>query len=206
MRPSEAAKIVAMLATAWPDWLRFLDDDQQEATRKLWRDFLADLDYVVADAALKRLIGTHTKPPAIAQFRATCSAYTEGRREHGGEAWGALLKLIGRWGMNRTPLPPSSIPMQGDSVPALIGEAFHVADPVLYRVIDALGWRELCTSEDQTADRARVIQLYDQLAQEDATERSVRAIAPPIPSRGGGGAPAQLGAIVAGMLPSKVPT
>ncbi len=200
MRPSEAAKIVAMLATAWPDWLRFLDDDQQEATRKLWRDFLADLDYVVADAALKRLIGTHTKPPAIAQFRATCSAYTEGRREHGGEAWGAILKLIGRWGMNRTPKPPNYC------AGSLEDDGFAVTDPVLYRVIDALGWRELCTSEDQTADRARVIQLYDQLAQEDATERSVRAIAPPIPSRGGGGAPAQLGAIVAGMLPSKVPT
>lgn len=196
MKPSEAAAIVTMLSTAFPDGWRFLDPDQQEATRKLWREMLADLDYLVADAALRRLIATCEKMPAIARFRATCSAYTEGRREHGGEAWGQVLKLIGRYGMNRTPV--GGLPFPGEP-----SEYFIVRDPVLFRVIDAMGWRELCQSEMQAADRARVIELYEQLSREDATERSVRAIAPPIPERRSGGGPSQLGGIVAGMLEAK---
>lgn len=196
MKPSEAAKIITMLSTAWPDGWRFLDEDQQARTRELWRSMLADLDYVVADAATRRLIGTHKRMPSIADFRATCSAYTEGRREHGGEAWGAVLKLIGRYGMNRTPRRPGSEP---------VDDTFEVTDPVLYRVIDAMGWRELCLSENQAADRARVIELYEQLGREDAIERSVRAIAPPIPERSGSSAPAQLGGIVNRMLPGAKP-
>lgn len=195
MKPSDAAKIIAVMATAYPDSWRFLDEQQQADTRQLWRDFLVDLDYHVADAALRRLIGTMRKQPAIADMRSVCSQYTEGRREHGGEAWGAVLKLIGRYGMNRTPRPPDYCPASLDD------DGFAVADPVLYRVIDSMGWRELCLSESQTADRARVIELYEQLSREDAMERSVRAIAPPIPSRSGAGAASQLGAIVNNLLP-----
>lgn len=196
MMPSEASKIVTMLITAYPDAWRFLSEEQQEATRQLWREMLADLAYSVADAALRRLIGTRSKMPAIADFRATCSAYTEGRREHGGEAWGAVLKLIGRYGMNRTPRLFTQCEIPGN------GDEFPVTDPVLLRVIDAMGWRELCLSENQAADRARVIELYEQLSREDAAERSVRAIAPPIPERRSGGVAVALGGIVSAMLPS----
>lgn len=194
MKQSEAGKIVTMLSTAWPDYWRFLDVEQAEATRALWRELLGDLDYAVANAAVRRLIGTHTKHPAIAQFRATCSAYTEGRRANGGEAWGAIKKLIGRYGMNRTPTSRLVITEP---------DTFVVDDPVLFRVIDALGWRELCESEFATADRARVIELYEQLSREDAAERSVRAIAPPIPERSHAGKPMVIAGIVAGMLEAK---
>lgn len=178
MKASDAAKIVAMLITAWPDSWRFLDEKQQAYQRQLYREFLADLDYAVADAAVRRLIGSNKKMPAVAEIRAVCMDLTQGRADRGGEAWGKILKLIGRYGMNRTPMlrPPPNATV------AIDREAtFFVDDPVLFRVIDAMGWRELCLSENQAADRARVIELYEQLALQATQDRNVAAIAPPIP-------------------------
>lgn len=198
MMASEAAKLVAMLVTAFPDGIRFLTSEQQDDTRKLYRTMMLDLDYEIANTAITRIIATHKKWPSIAAIREACSRQLDGRDDRGGEAWGKLLKLIGRYGMNRTPLPMALAVPEPDT--------FVVDDPVLWRVIDAFGWRELCSSENQTADRARVIELYEQLVLQHAEDRSTRKIAAPIPSkrleRGGG----KLGDIVANLLPDKVPT
>ena len=35
--------------------------------------------------------------------------------------------------------------------------------PLITRAVNSLGWRELCLSENQVADRARFIQCYEQL-------------------------------------------
>jgi hypothetical protein len=176
VKETDAAKIVAMLITAWPDSWRFLDEKQQAYQRKLYRDFVGDLDYAVADAAVRRLIGSSKRMPSVAEIRAQCMDLTNGRADRGGEAWGRILKLIGRYGVNRTPRIRSTL--QADDV---VADTFVVDDPVLFRVIDSMGWRELCLSENQAADRARVIELYEQLALQATQDRNVAAIAPPIP-------------------------
>lgn len=198
MLKSEAAKLIAMLVTAFPDGLRFLDEEQRTETKALYRTMMLDLDYEIGNLAITRIIATFKKWPQIADIRAACSRQLDGRDDRGGEAWGKLLKLIGRYGMNRRPLPMALVEPEPDT--------FIVDDPLLFRVIDAFGWRELCSSENQTADRARVIELYEQLALQASEDRSVRKIAAPIPrkhlERGGG----RLGDIVPNLLPDKVPT
>lgn len=201
MKPSDAAKIVAMLVTAWPDSWRFLNEQQQAYSRQLYREFLADLDYAVADAAVRRLIGANKRMPSVAEIRAVCMELTDGRVDRGGEAWGRILKLIGRYGIYRRP----RVLEDGDDAT----DVFDVADPILARVISALGWRELCQSENQAADRARAIELYEQLALQFTQDRAVAAIAPTpvqrsLPSKRRE-EHASVGDIVAGMLPSKTP-
>lgn len=198
MKPSDAGKIVAMLITAWPDSWRFLTEEQQQYSRKLYREFLADLEYPVADAAVRRLVGTAKRMPSVAEIRAVCMELTDGRIDRGGEAWGRILKLIGRYGVNRRP----RVAEDADDMP----DVFDVPDPILARVITSMGWRELCLSENQTADRARVIELYEQLALQFTQDRQTAAIAPiptqrslPNARRGS----SQLGAIVDGLLPEK---
>lgn len=175
MKPSDAAKIVAMLITAYPDSWRFLTPDQQDYSRKLYREFLADLEYSTADAAVRRLIGSAKRMPSVAEIRAVCMELTDGRLDRGGEGWGAILRLIGRYGIYRR---PRSAHDDEDA-----SDVFDVADPILARVISSMGWRELCLSENQPADRARVIELYEQLALQFTQDRAVAAIAPPIPRR-----------------------
>lgn len=199
MKPSDAGKIVAMLITAWPDSWRFLSDEQQLYSRKLYREFLADLEYPVADAAVRRLVGSAKKMPSVAEIRAVCMELTDGRLDRGGEAWGRILKLIGRYGINRRPRVAEDV----DDTP----DVFEVSDPILARVISAMGWRELCLSENQPADRARVIELYEQLALQFTQDRQTTALAPipaqrslPNKRREKGAA---LADIVGGLLPEK---
>jgi hypothetical protein len=123
---------------------------------------LADLDYAVANAAAERLIATSKWIPTIAEIREACLAITAGPKVPGGEAWGAVMRAIGRFGAYRTP-----------------GVEFNLEDPIAQRCVLSLGWRELCLSENAIADRARFIELYDQLA----TTTRVAALSEGLPAQ-----------------------
>ena len=79
-----------------------------------------------------------------------------GARKNGGEAWGECVALVGKYGLPRYP-----------------GIDFEIPDPLVAQAIRAFGWRNLCTSENPYADRARFIELYDQLAESDRKDTQV---------------------------------
>lgn len=202
MTDEEAAKLLAVMVTAWPDGLRFLDEKQQVATRALYRKFLRDLEYGAADAAVCRLIATWRPTsaqrwPSVAELRAAVVTAQHGRTPTGGEAWGAARRLRG-----------------GDEV------AFAQLDLALRATLVELGWIVWDTVftggtsvrrwrvaigvsvDDVVADRARFIELYDQLASRATSDRVVGQLAPPIPVRRlTGGAPVLIGDLLAGLLP-----
>lgn len=183
MTEVEASVLVTMLVTAFPNEWRWLEPEQQKASRALYRRMMLDLDATICGAAVQRLIATVSKMPSIAKIREGCAMQLDGRASRGGEAWGVVLKLIGRWGVHREP-----------------GIDFEILDPTAARCVQAFGWRELCSSENQVADRARFIELYEQLALQAHEDRAVAQLAPPIPARQRIGEAAPLGDIVAGML------
>jgi hypothetical protein len=141
MEDLHAKKLVAALAAAYPT--NKLDDD----SIRVYTRMLLDLDYDAANAAIARLVATCKFPPSIAEIREATLAMVNGEVRAGGEAWGDVLRAIGRYGRNRLP-----------------GQDFKLEDPVVAECVAALKWRELCDSENQEADRARFIQLYDRLA------------------------------------------
>lgn len=196
MEAHEAAKLITMLVTAFPDDMRFLDGAQQTATRALYREFLADLPYAAGDAAVRRLIATSKRLPRIAELRVAISIYLHGRAMAGGEAWGEIRRLAEKYGAHRTPRPDWTIS----------GGRRLDSEPTVMAVIDAIGWRVICLSEDQTADRARAIELYEQLASRVSVDRAVGVIAPPIPQqRLAAGDPLVLGGILSKLLPKGSP-
>lgn len=133
MSPTETAKITAVLMLAYPD-----------RSFALYERLLADLDYTTTNAAIERLIATSKWPPTIAEIREAALALVDGETRPGGDAWGDVLRAIGRYGNERIP-----------------GYHFDFDDPVVAQCVAALQWRELCLSENQVADRARFIELYD---------------------------------------------
>jgi hypothetical protein len=137
----QAKKLVAVLEAAYPN-SKITDDTVGAYVR-----MLADLDCPAANAAVERLLATSKWPPTVAEIREASLALTTGELKPGGEGWGLVLRAIGRYGRNRTP-----------------GVDFDLGDPVAHEVARALNWRELCDSDNQAADRARFIELYDQLA------------------------------------------
>jgi hypothetical protein len=187
VKESEAAKLLAMLITAFPDEWRFLSDEQQRDTRALYARMMIDLDYARADAAVVRLIATARKMPKVSELRAMVSKLSRGREHNGGEAWGVVRRLIGRYGYMRTP-----------------GADFEISDPLIARCVEAFGWRTLCDGGYQAADRARFVDLYDRLAAEQGEDLAVGRIAAPIPARQLGAGPTSIADILGGsMLPQK---
>lgn len=141
MTKLEAAKLVSVLLAAFPS------PQNTTKTSEIYERMLADLDYAVANAAVERLLATRERMPSIAEIRKACLDLTMGETRAGGEAWGDVLKCISRYGVYRSP-----------------NRDFQFQDPVAARCVAALGWEALCNSENQTADRARFIELYDKLA------------------------------------------
>lgn len=212
MTEQQAKDLLVVLITAWPDGLRWHDALQQAAIRKLYTRFLLDLDYAVADVAVTRLIATW-KPtsaqrwPTIAELRGAIATVQQGRTPTGGEAWGVLLKLT-----------------KGRARPEAELEQL---DPVLRACLESMGWLVWDTffvrggqeerrwrasrgdSDSDAADRARFLELYEQLTGRDASDRVVGQLAAPIPVRSLTApaepttAPRALGDILAGMLPDK---
>ncbi len=157
MKPIEAAKLVAMLSAA------YRDAPISEATAEVYEAMLADLPFAATQAAVARLVATSKWFPTVAEIREAVVAVERGAVRSGVEAWGDVVQAIRKVGAYRPP-------------PAF-------ADPIVTECVELTGWRGLCLGENEAADRAKFVQLYDALAARDRTDAQAgRAL--PAPTRG----------------------
>lgn len=147
MTDPEAQRIVTLLTASHPNMFVRLAPEQQRDTMASYRAMLRDLDYEVANAAVARLLATLRYMPTPSEIRESALTLTTGEQSSGGEQWGRVLAAIRQQGIYRVP-----------------GRDFVFTDPVTARCVTALGWSELCNSENTIADRARFVELYDRLA------------------------------------------
>ena len=169
MTETEAAQAVAIALAACPQHAARLDRAAVADMVKAWTMLLEDVSAAEVAAALKRYLATSKWLPAASEIRTIVAESRHGRRRPGADAWGDVLKAVGRYGMNRSP-------------------AFD--DPLVAHCVARLGWRELCLSENATADRARFIELYDQQARAAAEDAVVGALpGAATPALPGGAAP-----------------
>lgn len=184
MTEVEAAKLVTVAVASCPTQGGRMGEKQIEDMAAAWAMLLEDIDYADGSAALKRWLATSHWLPAPSQLRAIVAEAKHGRKRPGGDAWGDVLAEVGRTGRYRQP---------------------RFADPLVARAVDALGWMQICDSENAIADRARFVELYDRLASADAEDRSVATLPgvarPALPERTGS---TQLGAVILRALPLPV--
>ncbi len=137
MTKLEAAKLVTVLMAAFPH------SDSTVHTSTTFETGLADLEYQVADRAVRRLIATAKHRPTLGEIREAAVELQLGPRRQGADGWGDVLKAVSKFGAYRKPV---------------------FEDPLVARAVEAFGWQAICASEEQVADRARFIQLYDSYA------------------------------------------
>jgi len=137
MKPSEVSELVAILVSAFPR------PPITPQTSQVYESILADLNGEVARKAVARLIATTKWLPTIAEIRAACVETEKGARRAGGEAWGDVGDAVRRFGRYGSP---------------------EFSDPITADCVRQMGWLSLCDSTNDTADRARFIELYDELA------------------------------------------
>lgn len=170
MKPSEAMKLVATLQGAFPAAA------MTEATCRVYERFLLDLDPIVADAAIVRLISTCKFLPTIAEIRGMANDVARGPMRSAEEAWGDVVAAIRRFGSYRAPT---------------------FDDPLVAYAVKQLGWRNLCLEgSNDSADRARFCELYERAAarqkQDEVTGRA-------LPARHATALPAPVTALVSGI-------
>lgn len=148
MNHVESAELFAVMVSLWPN------NKANEATARLYDEALSDLPFPLARRAVARLARTARWFPTVAEIREQAVDLEHGGRRLGLEAWGDVLAEVRRTGSYGSP---------------------RFDDPLVASCIRAMGWREVCLSTNDTADRARFVELYDGLAQKD---RAAKAAGP----------------------------
>jgi hypothetical protein len=114
----------------------------QEAI-ELWYNELKDLSFEVCALAVRRYAQTQKFPPTIADIREQAVIVSLPDTDWG-EAWKNVTRAIGKHGLyGRT-------------------EAYAELDEDTLEVVKAIGWRSLCTSDNQMTDRANFRKLYEE--------------------------------------------
>lgn len=156
MDKREFATFVMALKTYYPR--ENLLPNQQ--AMELWYQELSDLPYNVANAALRQFVHTNKLSPSISELRALAATTTNGIQKDWGEAWGQVERNIKKYGAchydeNR------------------LAECKASFDQITRQVVERLGWKQLCMSENPVADRANFRTIYEQLAEREKREQQM---------------------------------
>lgn len=141
----EVTKLVGVLAAAFPNAHMSVE------SVKVYVAMLKDVPLDVLKLAVEQCIAESEFLPTIAKLRGQavrlCSS-TESLMEPL-EAWALVKQQMGRVGCYRSP---------------------QFESPIIARAVQCMGWRELCSSENEVADRAHFSRLYQQLLEREIAE------------------------------------
>ena len=140
-RKSAIAKAVKFLCDCYPHANVTVD------TARAYEIALQDIEPKHLAVAIEVVTQTSRFFPAISDIRAAAFNVRLGPVRTGEHAWGVLLKAIRHVGAWR---PPP-----------------RFRDPVLGECVRLLGWVDLCTGQNEAADRARFCKLYDDMARSE---------------------------------------
>lgn len=151
MTTQEFVTIAAAIRAAWPA-SNIMPDKQ---SKEVWYTMLADLDYSVCMIALKEHMSTCKFAPSISELRERCSNVTSPTTKSWSDAWGEVMAAIRFCGMYREE------------------DALKRLDNITRKCVKKIGFRNLCTSENTTADRANFRMIYEQ---EQKTQKESRQL------------------------------
>lgn len=152
MNKKEFAIFASAIKALYPNNDKLLPND---AARNLWYEMLRDIPFPVADAGLRKWAATEKWPPTIAEIRGFSLSAAAGDIPDWGSAWRETMDAIARYGY------------QGEQA------AMDALPPMTREVVRRLGWRQLCISENQEADRANFRMVYESLAERKTKDRAI---------------------------------
>lgn len=132
-----------------------------EQAMELWFRQLQDIPFPVAEAILSKWVATNKWSPSIADIRdGVAEIQNGGPAPDWGEAWDQAMNAIRRFGSYDEDGALASLP------------------PLTRETVRRLGYKSLCWSENQVADRANFRQVYEILS-----KRKVETDKIPLPVR-----------------------
>ena len=122
---------------------------------ELWYRELQDIPYPVAEASLRKWVSTNKWSPSIAEIREMTAEIKHGEKLDWGEAWERTMLAIRKYGSYRPK------------------EAMDSLDPLTRKVVERMGFRELCMSENTMQDRANFRMIFETLAEREKKQRQI---------------------------------
>lgn len=114
---------------------------------QLWYNQLRDIPYKVAETVLNKWVAIEKWSPSISDIRQLASELLNGEPTDWGDGWEQVEKAIRRYGIYRE------------------AEALESLDDLTRQTVKRLGFKNICLSENQQADRANFRMIYEQLAE-----------------------------------------
>lgn len=112
----------------------------------VWYELLKDIDYKVANMAIQMHAQSNKFPPTVAEIRDASAKLIHGEIKDWSKAWEEACRAMSRFGIDRK------------------AEAYEKLDDLTKQVVDRLGYRNLCMSENIAVDRANFRSIYETLA------------------------------------------
>lgn len=192
MNDGQISDLIALCSQWWPNWRA---PESLVVMVKSWRVLLADVAFDAGYAALSAYATAgNAFPPPVGQLRRNAAqmAVPGGQAPTVDEAWGEVLGRIGRVGL-LTEVPG--------------GPMLTFSHPAIEAVVGAMGWRNLCVSDNQVADRAHFGQLYRERVEREvdryAEAPNVVAHRAALAARSDADGPRRVGASISGALPER---
>ena len=159
MQASEVAKLVSVIAAAYPSF------EVDKARVAVWVQMIGDLDYELAETAVRRHIALTKFPPTIAEIREQALEAARGPEPSGAESWQEFIHGIRRYSLY------SEL------------EAMESFCPTTRRVAQAIGWRDAYLSDNVDVLRGQYLRMFEQLRQRDNLEAIAGTLRLPRASR-----------------------
>lgn len=141
MKKYETQELLAILSIAYPSF-----DATDPKKTEVWHSIIGDLDFNLAQIAIKKLIIDSPYPPTIHDIRKKVLEVQYPDLPTPAEAWGILCKNIQRYGSYR------------------VNEGMAALPPIVKETAEYMGYVEICRSEDSGGVlRAQFMRMYEQV-------------------------------------------
>lgn len=143
MKQTEVIKLIGLCSVNYRNWP---EPDKMEMLTSLWTKMLDDVEYFVAEAAVQKFLAESVYPPTIADIRARIADITVIKGKTAIEGWDDLKTAIRKYGWYNE------------------AGAMQFLGGITHKVVASMGFKTLCMSENEMADRAHFLRVYDTLA------------------------------------------
>ena len=143
MNKAEFGKFAMALKTYYPRE-NLLPNEQ---ALELWFNQLQDIEYKLAEVALNKWVATNKWSPSIADIREAATAVIQGEKPDWGEGWEQVQRAIRLYGSYSQE------------------QALESMDDITRQAVRQIGWKNLCMSEHEAADRANFRMIFERQAE-----------------------------------------
>lgn len=154
MNKQEIVKLLLIIKGTYPNHFNRIDDEEtSKLTIEMWHSAFKDQDFLTVFKCTQKHILQKTFPPTIAELREEVIKVTnKGAIISPEVAWEKVILGVKKYGYYRQ------------------SEAFETFSEPIRKAVKAIGWQNICMSENIGIERSNFFKMFNALDQENREE------------------------------------